>query len=158
MLSLDKLDRRFTSIPYRKYDTLNTSRRSATMVLPCTCGLFLYVLRNTNKHFYHRCWRTVAVFFSNLVHPRIYIFSFLYKKHKNIFTIKSTPIQNPSSSKREFPEPPWKPTFLSGCELHPSLIAMVRAQPFSGRVNENPCHHLHEFEEMCSCLSISDMT
>ena len=35
---------------------------------------------------------------------------------------------------------------------------MVRAQPFSGLENENPCHHLHEFKEMCSCLSISSMT
>jgi hypothetical protein len=35
---------------------------------------------------------------------------------------------------------------------------MVRAQPFSGQYNENSCHHLHEFEEMCSCLSISGMT
>ena len=35
---------------------------------------------------------------------------------------------------------------------------MVRAEPFSGRDNENPCNHLHEFEEMCSYLSISGMT
>jgi hypothetical protein len=35
---------------------------------------------------------------------------------------------------------------------------MVRAQPFSWHYNENPYHHLHEFEEMCSCLSISGMT
>jgi hypothetical protein len=42
--------------------------------------------------------------------------------------------------------------------LHPSFIAMVQAQPFLDQDNENPCHHLHEFEEMCSCLSISGMT
>jgi hypothetical protein len=35
---------------------------------------------------------------------------------------------------------------------------MVQAQPFLGHYNENPCHHLLEFEEMCSCLSISSMT
>jgi hypothetical protein len=35
---------------------------------------------------------------------------------------------------------------------------MVRAQPFSGQYNENPCHHLHEFEEMCMSLSILGMT
>ena len=35
---------------------------------------------------------------------------------------------------------------------------MVRAQPFSGLENENPCNHLLDFEEMCSCLSISGMT
>ena len=70
---------------------------------------------------------------------------------------KST--QNLSSSKGEFSEPPpSKPNHSSGYELHPSLIAMVRAQPFSGLENENPCNHLLEFEKMCSCLSISGMT
>ena len=52
----------------------------------------------------------------------------------------------------------FKTNLPSGGKLHPSLKAMVRAQPFSGHDNENPCHHLHEFEEMCSCLSISGMT
>jgi hypothetical protein len=62
----------------------------------------------------------------NLVCPRICIFSF-YKKHKkNIFTMKTTPIQHWSASKGEFHEPPLppKPTFSSGYELHPGLIAM----------------------------------
>ena len=72
--------------------------------------------------------------------------------------MKPTSFQNPSTSKGKFSEPPPKPTFSSGCELRPDLIAMVRAQPFSGHNNENPCQHLHEFEEMCSCLSISGMT
>jgi hypothetical protein len=31
---------------------------------------------------------------------------------------------------------------------------MVQALTFSGLENENPCHHLLEFEEMCSCLSL----
>ena len=35
---------------------------------------------------------------------------------------------------------------------------MVRAQPFLMLDRENPYHHLHEFEEMCSCLSIFGMT
>ena len=71
----------------------------------------------------------------------------------------STPIQNRSASKGEFPKPPSsQPTFSSDSELHPGLIAMVRAQPVAGHDNENPCHHLQKFEEMCSCLSISGMT
>ena len=72
--------------------------------------------------------------------------------------MKTTPIKYRSASKGEFSEPPPKLNFLSGYELRPSLIAMVRAQPFSGHYNENPCYHLHEFDEMCSCLSISGMT
>jgi hypothetical protein len=35
---------------------------------------------------------------------------------------------------------------------------MVQAQPFFGLENKNHCHHLWEFEEMCSCLSILGMT
>ena len=72
--------------------------------------------------------------------------------------MKTTPIQYRSASKGEFSEPPPKPNFPSRCELCPSLIAMVQAQPFSGHYNENPYHHLHEFEVMCSCLSISGVT
>ena len=65
---------------------------------------------------------------------------------------------NPCASKGEFAEPPPKPTLHSGYELHPSLKAMVWAQPILGHDNENPCHHLLDFEETCSCLSISGMT
>ena len=71
--------------------------------------------------------------------------------------MKTTPIRDWSASKGEFSEPPPKLNFLSGYELRPSLIAIVWAQPFSGHYNENPCHHLHEFKEMCLCLSISGM-
>ena len=72
--------------------------------------------------------------------------------------MKITLTQCRSTLKGEFSEPPPKPNFLSSYELHPSLIAMVQAQPFLGHYNENLYHHLHEFEEMCSCLSISVVT
>jgi len=73
--------------------------------------------------------------------------------------MKPTPIQNLFASKGKFFEPPLSPNPIlsSGRELHPGLIAMVRAQPFSGHDNEDPCNHLQELEEMCSCLSISGM-
>jgi hypothetical protein len=72
--------------------------------------------------------------------------------------MKPTPNPTLFASKGEFLEPPSKPKILSGYELRPSFIAMVRAQPFSGQENENTCNHLLEFEEMCLCLSISGMT
>ena len=72
--------------------------------------------------------------------------------------MKTTPIKYRSASKGEFSKPPPKSNFSSGRKLRPGLIALVQAQPFSGHYNENPCHHLHEFEEMCSCLSILGMT
>jgi hypothetical protein len=72
--------------------------------------------------------------------------------------MNTTLTQNWSASKGEFAEPPPKPNLSSGSELHPGLIALVRTQSFSGLENKNPCRHLLEFEEMCSCLSISGMT
>ena len=72
--------------------------------------------------------------------------------------MKPTPNPTLSASKGEFLEPPSKQKISSSYELCPGLIAMVRAQTFLGHYNGNPCHHIHEFEEMCSCLSISGMT
>ena len=72
--------------------------------------------------------------------------------------MKPTSTSYPSASKGEFPKPLSKPNRSSGYELHPILVAMVRAQPFLGHDNKNSWHHLLEFEEMCSCLSISGMT
>jgi hypothetical protein len=74
--------------------------------------------------------------------------------------MKPTPVANPFASKGEFLEPSLvsEQNHSSGYELHPSLIAMVRALPFSGQDHKNPCQHLLDFEEMCSCLSISGMT
>ena len=64
-----------------------------------------------------------------------------------------------SAPSGEFLEPPQssKPITTSGFELRPGFIAMVREQPFSGYELENPYHHLREFEQMCSCLSIAGM-
>ena len=66
-------------------------------------------------------------------------------------------IQNLSAPKGEFVEPPQssKPITSSSFELRPGFIAMVREKTFSGYDNENPCYHLREFEQLCSCLSIA---
>ena len=64
-----------------------------------------------------------------------------------------------SAPKGKFLEPPKssKPITASGFELRPGFIAMVREQSFSGLDNVNPYHHLWEFEQLCSCLSIAGM-
>jgi hypothetical protein len=74
--------------------------------------------------------------------------------------MKPTSIANLSTSKGEFLEPSLvlEQNRSSGYELHPGLIAMVRAIPFSGHDDENPCQHLLDFEEICLYLSISGMT
>ena len=69
------------------------------------------------------------------------------------------PIHQLSAPSDEFLEPPQssKPITASSFELRPSFIAMVWEQTFSGHDNENPYHHLREFEQLCSCLSIAGM-
>ena len=64
-----------------------------------------------------------------------------------------------SAPKGEFVEPPQssKPIIASSFELCPGFTAMVREQSFSGFDDENPYHHLREFEQLCSCLSIAGM-
>jgi hypothetical protein len=39
-----------------------------------------------------------------------------------------------------------------------AFIAMVWEQTFLGIDYENPYHHLREFEHLCACLTISDMS
>ena len=56
------------------------------------------------------------------------------------------------------PPPSEHPILSSGYELHPDLIAMVQESSFSGFDSENPYHHMHEFELVCSCYAIVDMS
>jgi hypothetical protein len=69
-------------------------------------------------------------------------------------------IQNISAPKGKFIEPPQssKPIIASSYELCPGFIAMVWDQAFSGLDYENPYHHLREFEQLCTCLTISGMS
>ena len=70
--------------------------------------------------------------------------------------MSSSSIHQLSTSEDEFPEPSTssRPFTTSGYELHPRIIAMVRAQTFSGLESEDPDLHLQVFEELCSCLVI----
>jgi len=42
-------------------------------------------------------------------------------------------------------------------ELCPSLIAIIQENPFSGEGDENPDTHVHDFEQLCSCIHIQGM-
>lgn len=70
------------------------------------------------------------------------------------------PIYQLSAPRGEFYEPPpsLKPILTSGYEIRPKIINMIRVKSFSSLDQENPYHHLREFEELCSCLMIQDMT
>jgi len=64
------------------------------------------------------------------------------------------------SPKSEFYQPP-SPSDLvhtSSYELSSGFIALVQKNSFSGKDSENPYHHLCEFEQVCSCLTILGMT
>ena len=63
----------------------------------------------------------------------------------------------PSSEYLE-PPPSCHPILSDGYEIRPSLVAMVRAQSFSGREDECPYAHLQVFEENCSLLIIPGMS
>ena len=90
-----------------------------------------------------------------LVLPLLSSYFFLQKKY-----IEQPTIHNLSAPKDELIKIPQssKPITASSYELRPGLIAMVQDQAFSGLDYENPYHHLREFEQLCACLTISDMT
>lgn len=46
---------------------------------------------------------------------------------------------------------------LESYELHPGFIAMVQEETFSRLHSGNLYHHLREFEQLCSCLTIEGM-
>ena len=56
------------------------------------------------------------------------------------------------------PPPSSQPILTDGHELRPAFTAMVLEQSFSGLEHENPYTQLHEFEQLCSCLTIVGMT
>jgi hypothetical protein len=69
-------------------------------------------------------------------------------------------IQQLAAPKGEFLESSksLKPITTSSYELRPGFIAMVQEQIFFGLDDENPYHHLREFEQLCACLTISGMS
>jgi hypothetical protein len=60
-------------------------------------------------------------------------------------------IQQLSAPKGEFcePTPSSYPILSSSYELSPGYIAIVHDHSFSGWDDENPYHHLREFEQVC---------
>jgi len=71
-----------------------------------------------------------------------------------------TPICKFFAPKGELLEPPPSshPILTDSYDLGPDLIAMIQEQPFFGQVDEDPYTHLREFQQLCSCRSISGMT
>ena len=63
----------------------------------------------------------------------------------------------PRSTRLEPPLSP-QPIFSDSYELHPSFITKVQEHIFYGDEKDNPYIHLHEFEQVCSCLHISGMS
>jgi hypothetical protein len=105
------------------------------------------MLRNTNKHFWRRCWGMVDVV---VFKPNLPVYPFLYRFFSFILFVTMEPIsiQKLSTPNDEFLQPSQssKPITASGYELCPGFIAMAWEQTFSGFDDENPYHHMREFE------------
>ena len=84
-----------------------------------------------------------------------YLFPFLYC-YLNPLPMEQPSFPQLSTPMGEFSEP--LPPSSSNHELDPGFIAMVRKQPFSKEIHEDPYEHLQEFEELCSGLEILGMT
>jgi hypothetical protein len=70
--------------------------------------------------------------------------------------MEKTSFHRISTPRDEFYEPQSSST--SGYELCPDLITLVQKFSFSGLIRENPNHHLHEFEQLCSHFAFANMT
>ena len=70
--------------------------------------------------------------------------------------MSSSSIHQLSTFEDEFLEPSTspRPFTIFGYELHPCIIAMVRAQTFSALETKDLDLDLQVFEELCSCLVI----
>jgi hypothetical protein len=49
------------------------------------------------------------------------------------------------------------PIEAEGYEIRPDFISLVRELNFAEGLDENPCMHLQDFEEICATLKISGM-
>ena len=125
---------------------------------PCACGFILQSLKYPTSFLaplpgngsYSRIEPS---------HPCILLFTFSFLLSLLLFhpyTMSHPSTHQLSTSKDEFSEPSTssRPFMSSGYELHPRIIAMVRAQTFSGLESEDSDLHLQVFEELCSCLVI----
>jgi hypothetical protein len=116
------------------------------------------VLTNTNKHFWHRCWgeqlRENFLRITNLLS-----FFFLFSFRLLTVLMDTTLIKDflaPSELSLR-PMPSSKPILSDAYELRPQLIEMVQTNTFLGIEDEDPYHHLQQFEQTCDCLHIEGM-
>jgi hypothetical protein len=56
------------------------------------------------------------------------------------------------------PMPSSKLILSDAYELRPRLIEMVQTNTFFGIEDEDPYHHLQQFEQTCDCLHIEGMS
>ena len=139
--------------PVDKYDTLEYSLVKAT-VLSVRLRVFLCVKKIPTSFLASLLGNGSCV----SLEPSSSVYSFTFYNHS--CHMDSSPIIQLSALKGELLEPPpsMHPILTDGNERHPTFIAMVREQSFSGIEDKNPYTHLHEFEQLCSCLTIAGMT
>jgi hypothetical protein len=70
------------------------------------------------------------------------------------------PIYSFSATKGKYLEPATSlhPIEAEGYEICSDFISLVRELNFAGGLDENPCKHLLDFEEICATVMILGMT
>jgi hypothetical protein len=74
-------------------------------------------------------------------------------------SIVCTPIYSFSAPEGKYLEPTTSlhPIEAEGYEIRTDFLSFVRELNFAGGLDENPCKHLQDFEEICATLMISEM-
>jgi hypothetical protein len=116
-------------------------------------------LTNTNKHFWRRFQgerlRENSSSITNLVS-----FFFLFSFRLPTVLMDTTLIKDFSAPTELSlrPMPSSKPILSDAYELRPLLIEMVQTNTFLVIEDEDPYHHLQQFEQTCDCLHIDGMS
>jgi hypothetical protein len=116
-------------------------------------------LTNTNKHFWHRCrgerFRENSSTITNIIS-----FFFLFNFRLPTVPMDTTLIKDFSAPSELSLRPmaSSKPILADAYELRPRLIEMVQTNTFLGIEDEDPYHHLQQFEQTCDCLHIEGMS
>jgi hypothetical protein len=103
------------------------------------------MLRNTNKHFWHRCRGTVVVNLRTRLSSYLLFFPFFCTSTP--LSMEGYPCTHlpPVKSESEEPSSPG-PIPFSSCMIHPFLMRLVQKNSFSGTSHENPYDHVRDYE------------
>jgi hypothetical protein len=112
-------------------------------------------LTNTNKHFWCCCQGERLIENSSSI-TNLVSFFFLFSFRLPTVLMNTTLIKDFSapSELNLRPMSSSKPTLSDAYELCPRLIEMLQTNTFLGIEDEDPYHHLQQFEQTCDCCTL----